>query len=126
MQIVKILLSCLVIVGCSNTNEIQKVQTSSSVEKKIYKSKSGFTYLTLNVRDDESGLYHPATFLVNGILFHHFEKGPFTQSVIDGTFDIKVSYVSKKRYHIENLYISSGDSTVLDIKMEDDLSPLED
>lgn len=126
MQIVKILLPCLVIAGCLNTNEIQKAQTSTSVEQKNYKSKSGFTYLTLNILDDESGLYHPATFLINGILFHHFEKRPFTQTVIDGTFDIKVSYVSKKRYHIEGLYISSGDSTVLDIKMEDDLSPLED
>lgn len=68
-------------------------------------------------------MYHPAIFLINGLLFHHFEKRPFIQRVIDGSFDIKISYVSKKRYHIKDLYISSGDSVVLDIRLENDMSP---
>lgn len=126
MQIVKTLLLCLVFAACSNTNEIQKEQSYSNIEQNIYKSKSGYTYLTLNSYEKESGLYHPATFLINGILFHHFEKRPFIQTVLEGSFDIKVSYVSKKRYHIEDLNISSGDSVVIDIIMEDDLSPLID
>lgn len=92
---------CLVFAACSNINEIQKEQSFLDIEKKIYKSQSGYTYLTLNAYDEETDSYHPATFLINGILFHHFEKRPFIQTVIEGRCDIKVSYVSKKRYHIE-------------------------
>lgn len=126
MQIVKTLLLCLAFAACSNTNEVQKEQSFSNIEQNTYKSKSGYTYLTLNSYDEENGGFHPATFLINGILFHHFEKRSFIQTVIEGSFDIRVSYVSKKRYHIEDLHVSSGDSVVIDIKMEDDLSPLID
>ncbi|HSH25787.1 MAG TPA: hypothetical protein VLA13_09665, partial [Massilibacterium sp.] len=95
MQIVKILLPCIVIAGCLNTNEIQKMQTSSSVEQKIYKSKSGFQYLTLKALEEENDLYHPASFLINGIWLHHFKKSLYVLSVSEGKFIIKVSSVSK-------------------------------
>lgn len=126
MQTAKILLFCLALGACSNTNEVRKEESPSNIEQTTYKSKSRFTYLTLNTYDGESDSFHPANILINGIMFDHFEKGPFILSVIDGDFNIKVVYVSKLHTVIEKLYISHGDSVVLDIKMQDDLSPLYD
>lgn len=126
MQTAKILLFCLALGACSNTNEVRKEESPSNIEQTTYKSKSKVTYLTLNTYDGESDSFHPAHILINGIMFDHFEKGPFIQRVIDGEFDIRVVYVSKLRTFIEKLYIASGDSVVLDINMQDDLSPLYD
>lgn len=127
MQIVKILLLCFVFAGCSSTNEIQKVQTNSSIEQKeIYNVNNQYSYLTLKALEKESGSYQPAAFLINGIWFHHYKKEPLLLTVSEGCFNIRVSSVSKLPYVIEGLHISSGDSVVIDIKMEDDLSPLID
>jgi len=126
MQIVKILSLCFTIVSCGNSSEFTNNDSNAIVEIEQYKSKSGYQYLTLNALEKETDSYHPASFLINGIWLHHFKKNPYVLSVTEGKFNIKVSSVSKLPAFIEDLYISSGDSVVIDIKMEDDLSPLID
>jgi len=80
----------------------------------------------LDLTTTETAQLSPASFLINGIWLHHFKKNPYVLSVSEGKFNIKVSSVSKLPAFIEDLYISSGDSVVIDINLEDDLRPLID
>lgn len=110
--------------GCSK--ELIKPPSNDDYIATTFKPQSGYSYLNLKALEKESGSYQPAAFLINGIWFHHYKKEPLILTVSEGCFDIRVSSVSKLPYIIEDLHISSGDSVVLDIKMEDDLSPLID
>lgn len=110
--------------GCSK--EQKKTPLNDDYIATTFNLQSGYSYLTLKALEEENGSFQPAAFLINGIWFHHYKKAPLILTVSEGSFDIRVSSVSKLPHVIENLYISSGDSVVLDIKLEDDLSPLED